>query len=97
MAIGSAINTLTSIATGSYLTIRPPSGVEWIIHNILVADTADVELYISDGTNEERVLSTTGGFLDYHFHATNSIYYKVKNISGTTEYIGYDGIVSKGA
>lgn len=95
MAIGDAINTLSSVATGSYLDIQPGAGVEWIIHNILVSSTAGIELYISDGTNEELVLSSTGGLLDYHFHATNSIYYRVKNVSGSTEYIGYDGIISK--
>lgn len=95
MAIGQAVNTFSSVATGSYIDIQPDAGDEWIIHNILVSDSAAIELYYTDGTNEERVLATTGGFLDYHFHVTNSVYYRVKNVSGATEYIGYDGIVSK--
>jgi len=95
MAIGDAINTLSSVATDSYLDIQPGAGVEWIVHNVLVAETATIELYITDGTNEEKVISSTGGLLDYHFHTTNSIYYRVKNTSGSTEYIGFDGIISK--
>ena len=95
MAIGDAINTLSSVADDAYLTIQPGTDVEWIIHNILVSETADIELYITDGSNPVKIISPTGGLLDYHFHATNGIYYTVKNVSGGTLYIGFDGIVSK--
>lgn len=95
MAIGDVTIALSSVADDGYLDIQPGSGVEWVIHNILAAIGTSVELYMSDGTNEIMVDESSSGFVDVHFHCTNSIYYRIKNVSGGTVYLGYDGVVTK--
>lgn len=95
MAVGDATVGLSSIASASYLTIQPGAGVEWIIHNLYYPDA--VEIYLSDGTNEIKFDFdiSAGGRLGYVFHVTNTHYLRVKNVSGATMYIGYDGVVTK--
>lgn len=95
MAIGDVTISLASVADDGYLDIRPSAGVEWVIHNILAEIGASVELYMSNGTNEIKVDEHSAGFVDVHFHCTNSIYYRVKNVSGASAYLGYDGVVTK--
>lgn len=95
MAIGDVTISLTSVADDGYLDIRPSAGVEWVIHNILAEIGTSVELYMSNGTNEIKVDEHSAGFVDVHFHCTNSIYYRIKNVSGASAYLGYDGVVTK--
>lgn len=94
MTVGQAVTAVTSTADDASLLIQPTSGVEWIIHNIAAPDDAEIEIYFTDGTNDILVLSNIGGYIDGHFHVTNSKYYKIKNVSGGTIYLGYDGIIS---
>jgi len=95
MAVGDAKSALVSVADGEFLDIRPPTGEEWIIHNITCS--ANCELYYTDGTNYILVdtLVGPGGWLNFNFHVTNSRWYAVKNVSGGTALIGYDGIQSR--
>ena len=95
MGVGDVKSNLSSISDGAYLDIQPPSGEEWVIHNIYHED--DCELYFSDGTNEILISSHSGngGWLGYWFHVTNSRYLRVKNVSGSSALIGYDGVQTK--
>jgi hypothetical protein len=95
MAIGDAVNGLSSVANNAYLDIQPGTGFEYIIHNLYFEGA--VEMYFSDGTNNIKFDSDTaaGGRLAYVFHSTNSKYLRIKNVSGTTKFIGFDGIQSK--
>lgn len=96
MAVGDAVTAVTSVASGAYLTIQPGSGVEWVIHNLSVPLGTSAELYKYDGSNEILIDSNlSGGWSGEFFHLTNSIYYRVKNTSVSTAYLGYDGIISK--
>jgi hypothetical protein len=95
MAIGDVTIALSPVADDGYLDIQPGPGVEWVIHNILAPIDTAVELYLSNGTNEIKVDEHSAGFVDVHFHCTNSIYYRIKNVSGATAYLGYDGVVTK--
>ena len=96
MAVGDAVVVAsTSVASGSSMTIQPDVGIEWIIHNIYVPPTASVEMYTTDGTNPILVDSNTGGWIGFFFHLTNAQYMTIKNTSGSTIYMKYDGIISK--
>lgn len=97
MVLGDAVvSASVSITAGSTSTIRPGSGVEWIIHNIYTATTVTVELYATDGTNPILVdTSYGGGWMNHFFHLTNDQYFYIKNVGATTIYMKYDGIVSK--
>jgi hypothetical protein len=96
MTVGDAVVVAsTSVANNAYLTIQPGAGAEWIIHNIHAPSTAAIELYVTDGANDILTDSNTGGWLGYYIHLTNAQYLKVKNVSGGTIYMKYDGIISK--
>lgn len=97
VALGSVVSSHQSINNGAYLNIKPSVGDEWVIHNIYVPNGKNVELYWSDGTNESLQDTNDGAWLNYHFHVTASYYLRVKNVSGSSIYIGYDGIQTKAA
>jgi hypothetical protein len=78
-----------------YLDIRPPAGEEWVIHNITY--NAAVELFFTDGINHIGPIdSDVGpGWINSNFHVTNTAWYRVRNVSGAVQLIGYDGIQTK--
>ncbi len=83
------------VANGGYLTIRPDSGKEAVVHNIYADDNGDVdiiELYRSDGTNDILVGTFKGSYVTCYFHVSNGYYMKVKNVSGISIPLGYDGV-----
>jgi len=95
MALGSVVSTQQSIDHGASLSIKPSIGNEWVIHNVYVPNGSQVELYWTDDINDTLQDTNDGAWLNYHFHVTASNYLKVKNVSGGTIYIGYDGIQTK--
>ena len=96
MALGDAVVVAsTSVANGSSLTIQPGSGIEWIIHNIYVPEDSAIEVYATDGANPIKFDSNSGGFRQEHWHLTNAQYITVKNVSGGSIYMKYDGIITK--
>lgn len=96
-AVGDAVVIVpTSVSAGASLTVRPASGDEWIIHNILSADGYPIEVYITDGSNPIKVdISPSGGLLGYAFHLTYTVYMTIKNTDASSRFISYNGIVSK--
>lgn len=95
MAVGDVKSGLQSIAAGAFLAIQPPSGEEWVIHNVY--HESDVELHFYDGTNS-LVFDTDPGagvYAKYAFHVTNSRYIRVKNTTTTAKLIGFDGIQTR--
>lgn len=99
MARGDAVTIVpTSVAAAASLTIRPPSGDEWIIHNIESANGYPIEIYKTDGSNSIMFMDNkSGGLVGFSFHLTYDVYLTVKNTDASTRYISYDGIVSKAA
>jgi hypothetical protein len=97
LAIGDAVTIIpTSTAAGSSLTVRPGSGVEWIIHNIVSELGYPIEVYMTDGSNPIKWLyNRSGGFDGRAIHLTNTVYMTIKNTDASARYISYNGIVSK--
>jgi hypothetical protein len=95
MAVGDVKSDLQSIAAGVFLAIQPPSGEEWVIHNIY--HESDVELHFYDGTNSLAfdTDADAGVYAKYAFHVTNSRYIRVKNTNTSARLIGYDGVQTK--
>jgi len=94
MAVNDTVSNCESVANAAYLTIQPSGTTEWVIHNIDFGGAVEISRF--DGTNEIifRTESAIGEYACVR-HVTNSDYLRVKNISGGTIKIGYDGVVTK--
>lgn len=92
---GDVVATLASVAQNAFLDIQPPVGQEWVIHNFYFG--AAVEIYVTDGTNTIKVDSdsSSGAKTRAYTHASNTFWYRLKNVSGSTAIYGYDGIQTK--
>jgi hypothetical protein len=97
MSSGDAVNVLSAVSASATLDIKPSSGGEWIIHNILIPDglATGVELY-AVGSEGTILLGTLKQPLFLcNFHVTNTYYLRVKNLEAASENLGADGIVMK--
>jgi len=96
LAVGDVVSDLVSVSANGTLDIQPPSGEEWVIHNIY--HEYDIEVVFTDGTNELSFLTHEGkGVLSkFAFHVRNGLWIRVKNLdSANSRLIGYDGVVTK--
>ena len=96
MAQGDVVTGISSIASGAFLEIQPPTGEEWVIHNIYYSQ-GTVEFYKYDGVNTIKFDSDTsfGARLGAVFHVTNAQWIRVKNTAGSATIVGYDGVKTK--
>lgn len=94
-AIGDVFSDLgNSVADDGYLDAQPASDHEAIINNWNAG--GDAEIYMYDGTYEILVSTITGGgCLQGIWRCTNSLYYRIKNINGDAQHLGYDGVYTK--
>lgn len=81
----------TSTADDGFLDLVP-SGGAIVVHNIYVPAGSAVELYWSDGVNDILVDSAAESFVSWQFHCSDSVYLRVKNVSGVGVYLGADGM-----
>ena len=96
MAQGDVVTLVpTSVAAGSTLDIKPGANIEWVIHNIQVSGQA--ELAKTDGSNPITIdsLSAAGEWTNQEKHATNTVWWRVKNTGGGAIYVSYDGVQTK--
>lgn len=86
---------ITSVAASGYFSIQPPDGVEIVIHNINHSTDSVLEYF--DGTNFIQIdtQSGSGGWMGMFLHCTDTKYYRIKNISSSTNLISCDGIQTK--
>lgn len=98
MAVADAVGTLVSKTNNSTLDIQPGSGAEWFIQNLFSEQGMSIEVYRVDdaaGTNKKKVMTLVGGEVQVGMRATNDRWIQLKNVSGSTQFIGYDGVVTK--
>ena len=90
MAAGDFIGDVLTISSGGSITIQPPSGAHWIIHNLYWSD--DVEISVTDGSTEVLFHSSSykGCLLSVWIHLSDSQYLKVSSSSGCN--FAYDGV-----
>jgi hypothetical protein len=96
MAVGDSVISHSSIANSASLTIQPGSaGVEWLITNLYFGGAW--ELYRTDGSNTIKIDSGSGVRMltSIKLKATYTTYFTIKNVSGGTVYMGYDGVIWK--
>lgn len=96
MVAGNVYNQgITTVANGEYFSIQPPVNTEVVIHNI--THSTDAELEYFDGTEYVTVDTAigNGSWQKYQLHCTNTKYYRVKNISASSNKICCDGVQTK--
>lgn len=94
MATGQMVGgTPTSVADDAYFSIIPLDGQEIIVTNIYVELGNTIELYRYDGTNSILFLTTSETLFDTQLHCSYDNYIRVKNVTGSTIFITYDGMV----
>ena len=91
------MGTTVSVANGDSVIIRPAStDEEWDIHNIYIPLDKTVEVYRwnSISTTPQILVTSITGTLSLMgaFHATFTDFIIVKNVSGSSIYISYDGV-----
>jgi hypothetical protein len=90
------IGETTQVAHLSSLNVRPAIDEEWVIHNIYIPIGSTVEIYRWNdiGTTPEILITkVSNSMLFQSFHCTLDEFIIVKNISGASIYISYDGVV----
>lgn len=96
MAAGDAyIVSPVSTADTSNLDLQPSAGVEVVVHNIYLPEGTKVELYYYDGSDTIKHLTTYTSLYNVQFHCTNSVYIRVKNVSGAAAILAADGMTTK--
>lgn len=96
MAAGDAyIVSPVTVTDTSFLDLQPGASVEVVIHNITIPAGTAAELYHYDGTDSILVMAFTTSLMNLQLHATNSVYYRVKNVSGASRIYGADGMTTK--
>ena len=88
----------TAFTTGSFFSIQPGVGVEWVIHNVYVEAGVSVEFGYFDGTNtalfDSDAVDATRFMVNWH--ASSGTYVRVQNVSTSTgTFVAADGIVTK--
>lgn len=92
MAAGNMVGSITPVAAGASLDIRPPSGQEWIIHNIKYGGQVTLNDYDSTNTLQWDSDTGAGGRLGLTEHVSNSYWIRVTNTGSTTINISFNGM-----
>lgn len=98
MAVGDVALTYESVANNASTTgSRPGSSVEWIIHTIHAPLGSAIEVYITDATNATKVHDFPNGGAQHGlmWAVTHDYYITIKNVSGSTVYVGMNGKITK--
>lgn len=93
MAAGNMVGGTASVAatSGTY-DIKPGVGVEWVIHNITVANA--VTISYTDGTNTITIDAPSGPntYLGLTCHVSNTFWIRISNTGASAVLIAYDGM-----
>jgi len=99
MAVGDSVNALVSKTNGSSLDIQPGASVEWLVHTIIAEQGLAVEIYVGDDasyTNVKKIDTIGGGSVhQLTWRVTNTAPMRIKNVSGSTQFVGYNGVITK--
>jgi hypothetical protein len=96
MAAGDAyIVSPATVTDTNHMDLQPSAGVEVVVHNINIPAGTVAELYHYDGTDTILVMSFNTSLQNMQLHCTNSVYYRVKNVSGASRIYGADGMTTK--
>jgi hypothetical protein len=106
MAVGDRVVVApTSVANTATLDIQPSAGVEWIVSRIIIEvgvvsdGVAAIEVYQGTDSSYTAVKLVdkfvAGGSVGVRYDVTNGVPLRLKNVSGSTLFLGYSGGVTK--
>lgn len=90
MAIGDGKNSVFTLAASASIAVQPPSGEEWVIRDVGLANTVTVEL--TNGTIVDsylRYTNSSGWARKTSWYINNSVYIRITNPSGASAVITY--------
>lgn len=104
--LGEAKCALSSIADDAYMTIQPSSGQEWMLTEVASTEWTNnnprIQLFAYNGTTNvltRAFVVNASGVTDFgrklRMHLTNSLYARIQNKSGSTQYVGYSALRTK--
>lgn len=95
MGVGDTYSGLVSIVASGNYDIRPSLGVEAVITNIYASNS--IQIAWTDGTNVIIFDSLQGGgiYAKFSFHISYNYFLRIINTSGSTVYVGWDGVQTK--
>jgi len=97
MAVADAVTAWATKASNATTDVQPGSGVEWLIHTLVAQSGKSMEVYLTaDGSTFTLVDTLSGGSVHgLTFRLTNTVWMRLKNVSGGDAYNGYQGVVTK--
>jgi hypothetical protein len=96
MAVGDTKADTQTIANGASLEIRPASGEEWLVDNCYgEAAFALDRLTASLTITAFRTVSSAPWVATGPFRVTNTHYMRIRNTSGASQELAYDGVQTK--
>lgn len=95
MAVGDVKADFQTIAASGVLTIQPPVGEEWVIHNLYWTGSVSLKYQKGSIGAPFDTDTGTGARLGLTIHVTNSCYLTITNTTTGASNIGYDGIQTK--
>lgn len=97
MAVADTVTNWASKANNATTDVQPGSSIEWLIHTLLSGSAKSVEVYMTeDGSTFTLVDTIAGGSVHgLTWRLTNTTWMRLKNVSGGTAYVGYQGVVTK--
>ncbi len=105
MAVGDVASEITSIAAGAHMIFQPAAGDEYAIKNVYsngLSGTApnkiqDVSVGLNDDTLISLVCSETciKAWFRLPIYINNTHYLDIENTSGSTQNLGYSGLMIK--
>lgn len=91
------ITLLSSKAASDYLNFKPDTDINWLIRNLDSETAATLEFYNSGASKSIEIERQYQGIQlkSQILHCSPAIYYRLKNIDSSDQYLGGDGIVSR--
>lgn len=86
----------TSVSNNAHMDVQATSSEEWVIHNLYLPPFANgYELEWYDGSTAQKVDTLQGPLYNAMFHVTNTRRIRVKNVTGSSQNLGFDGVQTK--
>lgn len=86
----------TSVADDAYLDLQVSAGVEVVVHNVYLPPFVggyEVEWY--DGSTAQKVDVWDGSVYNAMLHVGNTRRIRIKNVTGSSQNLGFDGIQTR--